>query len=94
VKSLQCEPPKILTHSLGTRLHEVYNDPRQLLGVGGRWSAGLPFWTRKVLANGGKAYDNACAKVSQTVQLRVCRPALQKYLAAAKYRVSAGISSW
>jgi hypothetical protein len=51
MKSLQCEPPKILTLSLGMRLDEVYNDPRQLLGGGGRWSAGLPFWTRKVLAN-------------------------------------------
>jgi hypothetical protein len=56
VKSLQCEPPKILTHSPGMCLDEVYN---QLLDVGGRWSAGLPFWTRKVLANGGKPNDGA-----------------------------------
>ncbi len=67
MKSLQCEPPKILTHSLGMRLDEVYNDPRQLLGVGGRWRAGLPFRKRYVLANGGKANDDACANVSESV---------------------------
>ena len=76
------------------RLDEVYNDPRQLLDVGGRWSAGLPFWTRKVLANGGKPNDDACTKVSETIQLRVCGLAFHKCLAAVKYGVSAGISSW
>ena len=94
MKSLQCEPPKILTHSLGMCPKVGYNDPRQLLGVGGRWSAGLPFWKRKVLADGGKPNDDACAKVSESVQLRVRRLAFRNCLAAVKYGVSAGISRW
>jgi hypothetical protein len=76
------------------RLDIGYNDLRQLSGFGGRWSAGLPFWRRKVLANGGKGNDYASAIVSESVQLRISRLAFHKCLAAAKYGVSAGISSW
>ena len=79
------------------RLDEAYNDPHQLLGVGGLWSAGLPFWPRKVLANGGQPNDNACTEVSETIQLRVCRLAFYKSLAASKCGVSAGLprgGSW
>ena len=53
------------------RLDVVYNDLRQLPGFGVRWSAGLPFWRRKLLANGGKPDDYASAKVSESVQLRI-----------------------
>jgi hypothetical protein len=93
VKRLQCERPKILTHSFGVRLDVLDNDLRQLSGFGGRRSAGFPFWKRKVLANGGKPDDYASAKVSESVQLRISRLAFHKCRAAAKYGVSAGISS-
>jgi hypothetical protein len=91
VEGLQSEQPKILVHSLGTCLDIADDDPQQLSGVGSRWSAGLPFWRRKVLGSVGKPMSNTCAKISDAGQSGICGPGFCKCLAAKKIKVSACI---